>query len=96
MHWCAASTVSILNTWLCGVHVHVCTGKDCLVAVKTTMQAINEVVGDTEGDTQATQVHTVLLRHTGSCCSVCFCHTAGRRGSPACRTRTPLSASKLP
>lgn len=37
-----------------------------MVALKTTMQAINEVVGDTEGSTQATQVrqmglNTVLL-----------------------------------
>lgn len=31
-------------------------GKDCVVAVKTAMQAINEVVGDTEGSTQSTQV----------------------------------------
>lgn len=33
-----------------------CAGKDCVVALKTTMQAVNEVVGDTDGATQATQV----------------------------------------
>lgn len=31
-------------------------GKDCVVALKIAMQAINEVVGDTEGSTQSTQV----------------------------------------
>jgi hypothetical protein len=31
-------------------------GKDCAVALKIAMQAINEVVGDTEGSTQSTQV----------------------------------------
>lgn len=34
----------------------VAAGTDCVVALKTIMEAINEVVGDTEGDTQATQV----------------------------------------
>jgi hypothetical protein len=37
-------------------------GTDCVVALKTTMEAINEVVGDTEGDTQATQVSSWCMQ----------------------------------
>lgn len=43
------------------------------MAVKTTMQAINEVVGDTEGDTQATQVYQhARLLHNGRNPSIRF------------------------
>lgn len=45
------------------------------MALKITMQAINEVVGDTEGDTQATQVCCMQLLYSTRCIQ----HTMAQR-----------------